>query len=294
MSLQQEQGKTQIGELFDTLIEEERRKANMGLTTYIEEIVSDKSDLSSRQIGRLRTISSDFPEGDAVEKLTKAIPQVSILDPASITNRLLWDWRNIEYDQQNLISNKTERVSPSHAVAIFSGWEKPIGLENESVVRSIARNIPQGFTYEFIYPDSNTYPKNVSNESVLSIINSWVEELRKKVSIAWLHDNSLNIDRLQLSDRFNEFIKELDVKINFNQTPLRTDLWLRMPSNYCVLYNLGDNHKENKFRYGSFRVTGQLIRSPSPMDSIPSSGWLYTTDEQYKLIEDGYKQAFLK
>lgn len=294
MSLQQERGKAQIGELLDTLIEEERKKANMGLTTYIEEIVSDKSDLSSRQIGRLRTISSDFPEGDAVEKLTKAIPQASILDPSSISNRLLWDWENIEYDQRNLILNKTELGSPGHAVAIFSGWEKPIGLVNEAVVRSIAKNIPQGFTYKFIYPDSNTYPENVSNESVLSIVSSWIEELKKKVSIAWLHNNSSDIDSFQLPDKLNEFIKELGTKINFIQTPLRTDLWLRMPSNYCVLYNLGDSHKENKFRYGSFRVTGQLIRSPSPMDSIPSSGWLYTTDEQYKLIEDGYKQAFLK
>jgi hypothetical protein len=57
------------------------------------------------------------------------------------------------------------------------------------------------------------------------------------------------------------------------------------------MYNLGLTDRGNKFRYGSFRIDGQLIRSPTRIDSIFSSGWLYTTDKQYKLIEDSCREG---
>jgi ABC-type nitrate/sulfonate/bicarbonate transport system substrate-binding protein len=54
---------------------------------------------------------------------------------------------------------------------------------------------------------------------------------------------------------------------------------------------LGLINRDNKFRYGSFKIEGQLVRSPTQIDSILSSGWLHTTDKQYRLIEDSYKHA---
>jgi hypothetical protein len=283
-----EKESTEIGELIDTLLDQERSKRHKNLTAYIEETVSPDSRLSARQIGRIRTISSDFPEGEAIEKLAIPIPQVSILNPNNIVNRLLWGWKNIEYDQKNLIAEKN---CGDHSLTIFSGWQPPIGLTNEDVVKSIARNIRQDFTYEFVYPDSSTYPENLDQKLVTSKIIQWIEELKNNVSIAWLHDSRSNIDRSKLSKNLDEFLVELDLKLKYRQTGLRTDIWLRLPSNYCVMYNLGLTKKDSKFRYGSFRVEGQLVRSTTPVDSIISSGWLHTTDNQYKLIEDSYEKV---
>jgi hypothetical protein len=288
------QNGTEIGELIDTLIEQERAKTNQKLTAYLEEIVSPDAELSPRQIGRIRTISSDFPEGEAIQKLAKAIPQVSILDPSDIVNRLLWSWPNIQYDQEeNLKTELIEGKQVGHSITIFSGWQQPIGLTREDVVKSIAKNIRKGFTYTFIYPDSNTYPDKSNIDSVESKISSWIEELKNNVSIVWLHEKRTSIDRTQLSNELNGFLAELDSKIKFFQTVLNTDIWLVLPSNYCVLYNLGSS-KEKKFKYGSFKVEGQLINSSTQMDDIFSSGWLHTTIDQYHLIEDSYKNAIQK
>ncbi len=285
---------TEIGELIDTLIEQERAKTNQKLTVYLEEIVSPDAGLSPRQIGRIRTISSDFPEGEAVQKLAKAIPQVSILNPSDIVNRLLWSWPNIQYDQEeNLKTELIEGKQVGHSITIFSGWQQPIGLTRQDVVKSIAKNIQQGFTYTFIYPDSNTYPGKSNIDSVESKISSWIEELKNNVSIVWLHEKRTSIDRTQLSNELNGFLAELDSKIKFFQTVSNTDIWLVLPSNYCVLYNLGSS-KERKFKYGSFKVEGQLINSSTQMDDIFSNGWLHTTTEQYRLIEDSYKNAIQK
>lgn len=284
------QNGTEIGELIDTLIEQERAKTNQKLTAYLEEIVSPDAELSPRQIGRIRTISSDFPEGEAVQKLSKAIPQVSILDPSDIVNRLLWSWPNIQYDQENLKTELIDGKQVGHTVTIFSGWQPPIGLEREDVVKSIAKNIREGFTYTFIYPDSNTYPGDINDEPVKSKVSNWIEELKNNVSLAWLQENKSSIDRNQLSIKLNEFLMELDSTIKFFQTIPNTDIWLRLPSNYCVIYNLGSS-KESRFRYGSFKVEGQLINSSTEFEEILSGGWLHTTREQYRLIEDSYKKA---
>jgi hypothetical protein len=282
---------TEIGELIDTLIEQERVKTNHKLTVYLEEIVSPEAGLSPRHIGRIRTISSDFPEGEAVQKLAKAIPQVSILDPSDIVNRLLWSWPNIQYDQEeNLKTELIDGKQVGHTVTIFSGWQPPIGITREDVVKSIAKNIRQGFTYTFIYPDSNTYPGNSNDEPVESKVSKWIEELKNNVSIAWLHENRARMDRTQLSTKLNEFLIELDSTIKFFQTIPNTDIWLRLPSNYCVIYNLG-SQKESRFRYGSFKVEGQLINSSNQFEEVLSGGWLHTTGEQYRLIEDSYKKA---
>jgi hypothetical protein len=285
------QNRTEIGELIDTLIEQERTKTNQKLTAYLEEIVSPDAELSPRQIGRIRTISSDFPEGEAIQKLAKAIPQVSILDPSDIVNRLLWSWPNIQYDQEeNLKTELIEGKQVGHSITIFSGWQPPIGLKREDVVKSIAKNIRQGFTYTFIYPDSNTYPDSSNDEDVESIVSSWIEELKNSVSIAWLQENRSSIDRTRLSRELNESLTELDSKIKFFQTISNTDIWLRLPSNYCVIYNLCSN-KESRFRYGSFKIEGQLINSFNQFEEVFSGGWLHTTREQYRLIEDSYKKA---
>jgi hypothetical protein len=286
-----EQKRTEIGELIDTLIEQERAKQPKGLTAYLEDIVSPEAGLSPRQIGRIRTLSADFPEGEAIQKLAKAIPQTSILDPSDITNRLLWGWRNIAYDQDNFKIEKIKGKQVGHTVTIFSGWQQPIGLTNEDVVRSISRNIEKDFIYIFVYPDSSTCPGNKNNDDVLSMISGWIEELKNKVSYAWVYENRSSVDRNQLSEKLNYFIRELDSKIKYTQAAAETDVWLRLPSNYCIMYNIGISQRDSQFRYGSFKVEGRLTVSLNQIDEILSGGWLHTSKRQYEIIESSYKDA---
>lgn len=289
-----EQKRTEIGELIDTLIEEERSKQPKGLTAYLEEMVSPEAGLSPRQIGRIRTLSSDFPEGEAIQKLAKAIFQTSILDPSDITNRLLWGWQNIAYDQDNFKIGQVDGKQVGHTVTIFSGWKQPIGLTNESVVRSIARNIEKGFTYTFVYPDLSTYPGNKDrkkNDYIMPEIKVWIEELKNKVSYAWVYGNRSNIDRNQLSEKLNHFLGELDLRIRYVHAAAETDLWLQLPSNYCIMYNLAISKRDIQFRYGSFQVEGRLTISMNQIDEILSSGWLHTNTSQYKIIEHSYLLA---
>jgi hypothetical protein len=275
-----------VGGLVDALVKVAQAETNpaIGLTQFIEKVARE-ANLSPRHISRLRD-SSDFPETDAVLKLANAIPQVSILDPNDIANRLLWDWQNVKYDQKTLLQEKKN----GHSLTIFSGWQAPIALQREDVVKSIARNIREGFTYAFIYPSPTIYPKG--NGDIESTTKRWVQELRDKVSGAWIYDemnkSEPNIDRTQLTERINIFLEELDCKVQLTHTEADSNIWMDLPSNYSIFYNLGLVRNDSKFRYGSFRVSGQITK-PANQRSISSCGWLYTTKEQYDLIEAGFK-----
>jgi hypothetical protein len=280
-----------VGGLVDALVKAAQAETNpaIGLTQFIEKVARE-ANLSARHISRIRD-SSDFPESEAVLKLANAIPQVSILDPSDIANRLLWDWQNIEYDQDNLIEGRQK----GHSVTIFSGWQAPIALQNEDVVRSIARNIQEGFTYTFIYPSPDNYPKSRGDGE--SRAKGWIEELRNKVSGAWIY-NEMNqsiagMDRLQLAEKISKFLEKLDKKIQISYTKPDAVIWFDLPSNYSIFYNLCLMRKDKKSRYGSFRVEGQLMKSITQMD-ILSGGWLYTTKDQYEIVESSYKQDVAK
>ncbi len=277
-----------VGGLVDALVKAAQAETNpaIGLTQFIEK-VGKEANVSPRNIARIRD-SSDFPESEAVLKLANAIPQISILDPNDIANRLLWDWQNIEYDQDNLIEGRQK----GHSVTIFSGWQAPIALQNEDVVRSIARNIQKGFTYTFIYPSLDNYPKSLGVDNA-SRANIWIEELRNKVSGAWIYDEMnqsiSGMDRLQLAEKISKFLEKLDSKIKYLHAKADASIWFDLPSNYSIFYNLCLSRKDNKFRYGSFRVEGQLMKSITQMN-ILSGGWLYTTKEQYTTVESSYKR----
>jgi hypothetical protein len=276
-----------VGGLVDALVKAAQAETNpaIGLTQFIEKVGRD-ANLSPRNISRIRD-SSDFPESDAVLKLANAIPQVSILDTRDIANRLLWDWENVEYDQKTLLQEKQN----GHSLTIFSGWQAPIALQCEDVVKSIARNIREGFTYTFIYPSPAIYPKD--NGDIKSTTERWIQELRDKVSGAWIYDemnkSEPNIDRTQLTERMNSFLEELDSTVQLDYTEADSTIWMDLPSNYCIFYNLGLVRNDNKFRYGSFRVSGQIMK-PTNQREISAIGWLYTTQKQYELIEAGFKK----
>jgi hypothetical protein len=206
----------------------------------------------------------------------------------------LWGWRNIAYDQDNFKIEEVKGRQVGHTITIFSGWQEPIGLKNEDVVKSIARNIEKDFTYTFVYPHLSTYPGNKDkkkNDDILSMISKWIEELKNKVSYAWVYENRSSIDRNQLSEKLNHFLKELDLRIKPIQVDVDTDLWLQLPSNYCIMYNLGISKRDSQFRYGSFKVQGRLTISKNQIDEILSSGWLHTNKTQYETIEGSYKYA---
>ena len=279
----------QIGDLLDALIEQEQVRDGRGLTEYIESTVSPGAALSARQISRIRDISADFPEGDAILALARVISNIGVLDPNTISNRVLWRGQDIWYDQDNLIKEQKKDEISGQSVTIASGWQQPIGLTDDEVVRSIANNIDKGFTYNFVYPDSST----CSNpEGAESKIEGWIDDLRGKVSGVW-YAKMVNqkIDRREAALKLNEFNEKLDKKITFKQTISATEFWLLQPSNYCVLYNLGLSKRDIKYRYGSFLIKGQLIREHPRFDSVTSSGWLHLSKDQYQKIEKSYMKA---
>ena len=296
----------QLGELIDRLINEERIKDGRGLTEYIEKKVSPDANLSSRQIGRIRDISSDFPEGDAVLSLAKVIPNIGVLDPDSIANRLLWRGQDIWYDQANLIKEQEKDKLGGQSVVIISADHPPVGLTNDGVVRSIANNLQYGFTYTFIYPHS--FADQELN------VEQWIENLKDRVAGVW-YDNVVNkktnrLDRRKAAEALNKFNEELDTRICFHQIeePNQLDenlnikdcfsqfnsisnFWKTVASKYCVLYNLGLSQRSEKYKYGASLIKGDFIRQTDDLDSVKASGWLYLSQEEYKNIEKAYKQV---
>jgi hypothetical protein len=286
----------QIGELIDTLIEERRAETGTGLTEFIENTVSPQAFLSSRQISRIRGISTDFPEGDAVIALAKVIPSIGVLDPSTISNRLLLRNQDIWLDQERLIKMQKKENIRGQFVLIASAWQPPIGLMDDEFVQSIANNIEEGFIYKFLYPHSDTYPKpkeatDSKPKEVFETINGWIDRLRDRVAGVW-YARVVNqqIDRRKAADQLSEFNNKLDESITYQQTSLETQFWMCQPSNYCIFYNFGLENRNKNYRFASFLARGRLVKESHPMDLIESSGWLYLTEDKYKELEDIYKE----
>jgi hypothetical protein len=184
---------------------------------------------------------------------------------------------------------------------IVSGWEKPIGLTDNGVVASIEKNLQSGLNYTFLYPHSSTHPKFQNDQDYPEQeIAKWIRDLRRKIVAAW-HTNQANIP----DDSESDFVKQLEgfqsellTRITCKQTIQETNFWLLIPSNYCVLYNLGEEVNE-KYKYGTFLTKGMLVRSDQEIsignkniiDSVESYGWLHMSKEKYKMIEESYLKS---
>jgi hypothetical protein len=82
---------------------------------------------------------------------------------------------------------------------------------------------------------------------------------------------------------------EKDNSLDKEKKNLETEsvlFWLVMPSKYVVLYNLGEQHRTEDTKYGSFLVSGKIFRGS---EAFESKGWFYMESSEYQEIEREYK-----
>jgi hypothetical protein len=271
------------------------------LTKYIdEEIASD--GLSARQIARMRD-AEDFPSLKTIKNLSAKVKEVSILDPETACQRLLLDFSAIDREQEELIKPSNLKIT------IVAGWSLPQALTNDNIANTLASNINKGVSYEFIYPSFSIFPKSLQKKD-MEIDTS---NQARKYLIENLNDLFLEIykraEELDSSDtgritKTTEAIKRTAAQIKFVSTQFKntedqathsknpqdqaTLFWVMMPSNYVVLYNIGEEKEFKNIKRGSFFVEGQSFRDDRNEPSFKSKGWIHMDKDKYKEIDEEY------
>lgn len=300
------------GKLIDLFLRE--RAAKKDLTNVTKEI-GEQVGLSGRQISRMRDYDG-YPEDKAIAKLITAIPELDVLDPASYFSRLLSSNRSMAAKQHWLSQqNKTNSIS------IISGWQAPLALNDESLMRLTLESLSNGFTYNLLYPSLSAYPNKKENpdNQLIEIMQGWLnlfwkglnlekERIVYKLSAGKASTESVvkrnidEIDTASINKIINTDLKELQIKraINIFYLTSFDDLGFfnLFQSNYNILYNLEEKYQErkNNERYGLFNVEGYLI-PPSNIavdsateSSLLSKGWLYYSTDKYQQISVAYQQ----
>lgn len=301
---------TSFGNYIDTIVQLKHKplESKKGLTDYISKDLAGQSSLSGRQIQRMRAYQEEeFPEGDAVMKLIKALPELEALRPTDICNRLLLPWQIIQKDQDQLAEHAIAD-GQNNQITIVAGWEPPQGLLSEEIAISIANNIVRNFKYEFIYPHLQSHP-SLEEKQAESLINKWLRSLGRIIEIGWysqqaekfkLEKKASMYDPYNLDNNDNEdydleaelrnFKTKLAENIEFTTTPVKTNFWLLMPSPYVVLYNLNHSEFNPSLRFGVFLIEGIITQSLyEDIQPINSKGWLYLSREQYSRISQEYE-----
>lgn len=273
------QKKSTFGSLIDLIVHSARNSADKKVTEFIEQITIN-SRLSSRQVNRMRDYSG-YPEDKSIIKLMEVLPDIDLLDPTTIPSRILLPWSGVQRDQAKLPANTS--------IIIASGWQPPKATFKENIAKSIAINISKGFSYTFVYPHPDTY----KGENADEMTNKWIENVRRKVSLAW--ENHIAWEQEQENDSVGVKLsieKEVKDHIGFINTKKQGDFWFKLPAPYCVFYNLGLIDRDPNSRHGVFNIQGLLIaditkQNPERNDAL-SEGWLLTSEEQFKDIERSF------
>lgn len=296
------------GKLIDSILRTKHRSEGDGLTEFTKSL-AQQSGLSERQIARMRQ-DPDFPKGESIGKLIQALPELEILNTKNICHRLLLPFSNIQKEQDTLI-DITNQNKGKNKITIVAGWQKPQGLINPEIAKSVVNNIDKGSCYEFIFPDLSNHPEKEHYEAKQQL-KQWLRDLFLTLGLIWkkrrinkfmsegkLEDSDLPVtDKLQKSIRFISTEFKDNSKSNRSQSSIpknnKTQFWLLLPSTYVVLYNLDEN-VDSSLQFGHFLIKGTLQRQNSnvPKSSlIDTQGWLYVSEDVYELIEKEYKRQF--
>jgi hypothetical protein len=283
--------RTNFGEIIDLSIRASKNTSEekQRYLKYIEDIVAKGAELSSRQITRMRKYSyEEFPEERSLRQLIKFLPELELINPTSICNRLILPWGNIEIDQDKLPNESV--------ITIFAGWEEPEGISNKDITKSIAENIDKkDFKYRFIFPNLKTYRISGENkqetdveEKAKSRIKGWIKLLQAKVSGMWY---SSETGRLVAGDdkeniKLDDFEKKLESNIKGYSSSENTNIWFLLPSPYSVFYNLAETNKPITSKHGIFKVEGTLLSCGER--NVHTDGWLLTNQEQYNRLEQSF------
>ena len=174
------------GKLIDAWIRLHRmiKKYPKSITDYINVELAEKSELSGRQIERMRRYDG-FPEDKSMYKLINAIPDLDSLNYSDFTERLLLPF-SVVVEAQNRI--KPPPKGQLNTITLISGWIQPLGIEQIAIAKATTKNISQEFEYIFLYPDPQTYPADdipTSNPepyatAVINRTEKWVDALRRR------------------------------------------------------------------------------------------------------------------
>jgi hypothetical protein len=295
------------GKLIDTWIRLRRTIDNYqrSVTDYINLELSDRADLSGRQIERMRKYDG-FPEDKSMVKLTNAIPDLQSLDCSDFVERLLLPFPVIELAQSRI---KAPPKGELNTIVIIAGWLQPLGIEKELIAQATTKNISGDFEYIFLYPDPQTYPDDDLDmerdnpkrygEAVFTKTEKWVDSFRRKCEAIKYTQLSAEVeDREEIRTKSQAF-EELSKKRILRQHSSKNDskFWFLLPSNYTVLYN-PDKPKGSGFdRYGTFRIKGkpiELTEETLQKEEIDrnfvnaSEGWLYVEEDLFEDLAQLY------
>jgi hypothetical protein len=276
-----QQKKSTFGSLIDLIVRTAQTSADKKVTEFIEQL-ADGSRLSARQVNRMRDYRG-FPEDKSIEKLIEVLPDIDLLNPETIPNRLLLPWSVVERDQAKLPENTS--------ITIVSGWQPPKATYQPNIAKSIAVNIAKGFSYTFIYPHVSTYKGG--EKAAIELIDEWINDVRKKVSLEWERYITWELDKNDKNTEIKMSIADdADQHLGATNTNQKSEFWFTLPAPYCVFYNLGLKDRDPSSRHGIFNAKGLLMadvvkRSVDRNDAF-SEGWLLTTEEQFKEIEASF------
>ncbi|OIP79043.1 MAG: hypothetical protein AUK48_00395 [Oscillatoriales cyanobacterium CG2_30_44_21] len=286
---------TTWGKYIDTWIRLKQPASAFKLTEFIKEVIAKSSDLSDRQIQRMRDLrEGELPESKSLMKLVEAFEDLQMLNPNDICDRLLLPWIPVEKRQSELV-NSVSSTKVKNTITIVSGWQAPAALSDDRVIAAVIKNLAVGFSYRFLYPSPENYAMPQEQQDALKMVKDWVEDLRLLLEGEWYRQaiRSRGREERSVLDRdLAEFRITLQQQIKEEFTKKNSNFWFLLPSDYVVLYNIEPEHEHrpNAERYGVMRVSGVQLpistNSPETTDlaSIRSAGWLYLEQDVYDAL----------
>ncbi len=287
---------TTWGKYIDTWIRLKQPASGFKLTEYIKEVIAKKSDLSDRQIQRMRDLrDGELPESKSLIKLVEAFEDLQMLNPNDICDRLLLPWIPVEKRQSELVSSSSPNKAIKNTITIVSGWQAPAALSDDRVIAAVIKNLAIGFSYRFVYPSPENYSLPQEQQDALKMVKDWVEDLRLLLEGEWYRQaiRSRGREERSVLDRdLAEFRITLQQQIKEDFTKKNSNFWFLLPSDYVVLYNIEPEHEHRPIaeRYGVMKVLGVQLpvstNNPETADltSVRSAGWLYIEQDVYDTL----------
>jgi hypothetical protein len=293
---------TTWGKYIDTWIRLKQPASAFKLTEFIKEVIAKKSDLSDRQIQRMRDLrDGELPESKSLSKLVEAFDDLQMLNPNDICDRLLLPWIPVEKRQAELVGSSTNKTI-KNTITVVSGWKPPLALSDDRVISAVIKNITAGFTYRFLYPSPENYALSAEQQDAKQMVEHWIEDLRLLLEGEWYRQairSRGREERASLDKDLAELRINIQHQIREDFTKKNSNFWFLLPSDYVVLYNVEPEHqnRENTDRYGVMKVSGiQLPVSTNDvetaeLENIRSDGWLYIEQNVYDALAKEIEEA---
>jgi hypothetical protein len=303
--------KLTIGEFIKLLLQHQYKKTSDGsenFKKFIEKCASI-ADFTSRQIDRLMRLD-DFPNKTAIASLSKAVPDINIFDPKTVSHRLLLHFSSISKIQSELHSKHGNLK-----ITIVAGWSIPQALVDGRIALTLAENIYSGISYEFIYPSIYDHPQLLGGKKIVSFeeanffLKEKLKELFDIVENKILELDKSNDDKLKRMEKAMQkardnivFVSTYSKKLEQSKIQDKSNkknkcesetvlFWLLMPSKYAVFYNLGGAGEKDSFsKGGSLMVTGKVVTDNDIGQDLESNGWLHISSTEYQEIENEYNK----